>query len=148
MPGMTDVAQMLRSLEPTVRDGEFVYVSLSGRAIPAALRPEVTIREDEGVAVVLRREDADAAGLFYDLTFAWITLTVHSSLEAVGLTAVFSAALGDVGISCNVLAGYYHDHLLVPVTQRDAALAVLRELAGSAGRPGFPGDVPTGRRRR
>ena len=133
MAGMTDLAQMLRSLEPTVRDSEFVYLNFPGPVIPAALKPEVTIREDEGVAVVVRREDADAVGLGYDLTFAWITLAVHSSLEAVGLTAVFSAALGSVGISCNVLAGYYHDHLLVPVTQREAALRVLRELADAEG---------------
>jgi hypothetical protein len=131
--GMTDLAHMLRSLEPAVRDGEFVYVSFPGGAIPAAVRPEVMIREDEGVTVVARREDADAAGLAYDITFAWITLSVHSSLEAVGLTAAFSAALGDAGISCNVIAGYYHDHLLVPVVHRDAAIAVLRKLAGLQG---------------
>jgi hypothetical protein len=133
MAGMTDLAQMLRSLEPAVRDGEFVYVSLPGPVIPAILRPEVTIREDEGVTVVARRDDADAAGFGYDVTLAWITLAVHSSLEAVGLTAAFSVALGDAGISCNVLAGYYHDHLLVPVTHREAALAVLRELADAEG---------------
>jgi uncharacterized protein len=133
MAGMTDLAKMLRSLEPTIRDGEFVYLNFHGPVIPAALKPEVTIREDEGVAAVVRREDADAVGLGYDLTLAWITLAMHSSLEAVGLTAVFSAALGSVGISCNVLAGYYHDHLLVPVTQREAALRVLRELADAEG---------------
>ena len=99
----------------------------------AASSPEATIREHEGMTAVVRREEADAAGLAYDATFAWITLTVHSSLEAVGLTAAFSAALGDAGISCNVLAGYYHDHLLVPVPQREAAVAVLRELAGAQG---------------
>jgi uncharacterized protein len=133
MAGMTDLAQVLRSLKPTARDGEFVYASLPGPVIPTALRPEATIREDEGLTVVLRREDADAANLAYDVVLAWVTLAVHSSLEAVGLTAAFSAALCDAGISCNVLAGYHHDHLLVPVTQREAALAVLRELADAKG---------------
>ena len=93
----------------------------------------MTTREDEGVTVVARREDAGAAGFGYDVTLAWITLAVRSSLEAAGLTAAFSAALGDAGISCNVLAGYYHDRLLVPVTHREAALAVLRELADADG---------------
>lgn len=134
MAGITDLAQMLGRLKPTARDGEFVYVSLSSPVVPTALRPEATIREDEGLTVVLRREDADAANLAYDVTLAWITLAVHSSLEAVGLTAAFSAALGGAGISCNVLAGYHHDHLLVPVTQREAALAVLRELADAEGK--------------
>lgn len=133
MAGMTDLAQLLRNLELAVRDGEFVYVSLPGRVIPDAVRSEATICEDEGVTVVVRREDADAAGLRYDGTFTWITLTVHSSLEAVGLTAAFSAALGDAGINCNVLAGHYHDHLLVSVSQREAAVAVLRALASAQG---------------
>jgi hypothetical protein len=61
---------------------------------------------------------------------SWITLTVHSSLEAVGLTAAFSTALGDAGISCNVLTGLHHDHVLVPVGRRDDAVTVLRELSG------------------
>lgn len=65
---------------------------------------------------------------------AWLTLTVHSSLEAVGLTAAFSAALGEAGISCNVLAGFHHDHILVPWALRDAAVATLRGLRDTAGR--------------
>jgi hypothetical protein len=129
-----DLGQLLRNLEPTARDGEFVYVNMPGPRLPATLSPEATIRENEGLTVVLRRADADAVSLAYDVTLAWITLSVPSSLEAVGLTAAFSTALGRAGISCNVLAGFYHDHLLVPVAQRDAALAVLRELAAGKGR--------------
>jgi uncharacterized protein len=60
---------------------------------------------------------------------AWITLTVHSALEAVGLTAAFSKALADVNISCNVVAGYYHDHIFVPQQDAEKAMAVLESLA-------------------
>ena len=90
-------------------------------------------REKEGVTVILPRADADQAGLSYAGTFAWITLTVHSSLEAVGLTAAFSRALAEVGISCNVVAAFYHDHLFVPVADAERALAALRALSKQAG---------------
>ena len=125
MAGLTDLDELLRSMAPVVRNGEFVVVSLPEVGdLPA----EATIREDEGVTVVLRREAADAAGLGYDLVAGWISLTVHSSLEAVGLTAAFATALGEAGISCNVLAGAFHDHLLVPVGDVARAISVLRGL--------------------
>ena len=82
--------------------------------------------------MVLRKEDADRLGLDYDYVAGWITLTVQSSLAAVGLTAAVSTALAEAGISCNVVAGYHHDHLLVPADRLDDALAALRRLAGNA----------------
>ena len=125
MAGLTDLDELLRSMAPVVRDGEYVVVSLPEVGdLPA----EATVREDEGITVVLRRETADAAGLAYDLVAGWITLTVHSSLEAVGLTAAFATALTEAGISCNVLAGAFHDHLLVPVGDVARAVEVLRRL--------------------
>ncbi len=127
MAGLTDLEVMLQTLDPTVRDGEFVYACVSQQAA-RALPAQATVAEAEGWTVVLRREDADAAGLTYDLAFSWISLSVHSSLEAVGLTAAFASALGSAGISCNVLAGFYHDHLLVSIAQTDDALRVLRGL--------------------
>jgi uncharacterized protein len=131
MAGITDLGRMLATLDPTVREGEFVYATFATDP-PAALDAEATIREQEGITLVLRRETADAAGIGYEFVASWITLTVHSSLAAVGLTAAFSAALSDAGISCNVLAGFHHDHILVPSAQRDTALAALQELAASA----------------
>lgn len=124
MAGVTDLDELLLTLRPEVRDGEYVIV-VSEADLPA----EATIRETEGTTLVLRREHADAAGIAYDFVAAWITLTVHSDLAAVGLTAAFSTALADAGISCNVLAGYHHDHLLVPVARRDDALEVLAALS-------------------
>jgi len=128
MPGLTDLETMLSTLEPTIREGEFVYVSVSeqqAQELPA----QALIHENEGVTVVLRREDADAAGVNYEFVAAWISLSVHSSLEAVGLTAAFAVALGEVGVSCNVLAGFHHDHILVPIEQATLALQTLRELS-------------------
>jgi hypothetical protein len=110
-------------LDPVRRPGEFVFVA-GGDPVAA----EATVREDEGLTVVLPRERADELGLAYDYVAAWITLRVDSTLEQVGLTALFSRALADAGISCNVLAGVHHDHLLVPAERADEALGVLREL--------------------
>ncbi|MEQ1737628.1 MAG: ACT domain-containing protein [Rhodoglobus sp.] len=133
MSGLTDLEEMIGSLEPALRDGEYVFVSVSAEQA-GALPAEATIREDEGVTVVLLREQADAAGLAYDFVARWISLTVHSSLSAVGLTAAFATALGEAGISCNVLAAYHHDHILVPADDAERALETLRELARTRGR--------------
>jgi hypothetical protein len=130
MAGTTDLTQLLRSLEPVLRSGEFVYTTVLD--LPAGLPVEATVREPEGLTVVLRRDVADAHGIAYDYVAAWITLTVHSSLEAVGLTAAFATALAREGISCNVLAGRHHDHLLVASADADHAVQVLRRLAEDA----------------
>lgn len=84
----------------------------------------------------MRQEQADRAGLAYDFVAAWITLRVHSALHAVGLTATVSTALAAGGISCNVVAGHHHDHLLVPVDRAHDALLILRELSGRASAAG------------
>ncbi len=128
MPGLTDLQEMLKTLEPTQRAGEFVFVAVD--AIVARGLPAVAmIVEEEAVTVVLRRSDADAACLRYEYVAAWITLGVQSALESVGLTAAVSAALAEAGISCNMLAGYSHDHMLVPIEQAERAIFALRALS-------------------
>lgn len=121
---------MLRTLEVVPLPEEYVYASLPADHAAVALA-KATIAEQEGLTVVLRRVDADAHDVAYDYVAAWLTLSVHSSLEAVGLTAAFSHALGQAGISCNVLAGYHHDHILVSSCDRDKAISVLHGLRGS-----------------
>jgi uncharacterized protein len=130
MAGTTDLGQLLRTLEPVRRDGEFVYATVV--EVPAGLPVEAMVREPEGLTVVVRRDAADIHGIRYDYVAAWITLTVHSSLEAVGLTAAFATALGREGISCNVLAGHHHDHILVATADAERAMVVLRALAEGA----------------
>jgi len=127
MKRLTDVSELLRSLEPQLRPGEFVYVS--GDHLPAEVSPESTVRESEGLSAVITRAEADEHGLSYDFVGAWITLAVYSALDAVGLTAAVSDALGRHGISCNMIAGLHHDHLIVPIDRADDALTILRRLA-------------------
>ncbi|MFF0630835.1 ACT domain-containing protein [Streptomyces sp. NPDC004296] len=96
--------------------------------LPTPHRPRPLRAEEEGLTLVLDRQDADQAGLTYDYVASWITLRVHSSLEAVGLTAVFAEALAQAGLSCNVVAGFHHDHLFVPHADAPRALAALEQL--------------------
>ncbi|MEL7222745.1 MAG: ACT domain-containing protein, partial [Bacteroidota bacterium] len=89
------------------------------------------IREKEGITLVLEKAKAEELGLSYTFTAAWITLNVHSALEAVGLTAAFATALGKFNISCNVIAGYYHDHIFVYEHDAQQAMEVLLGMAES-----------------
>jgi len=86
----------------------------------------------DGFAAEQRGFVARARGLEVLFRAAWITLEVHSDLQAIGFTAAFATALGQAGISCNVMAGACHDHVFVPVEAAQAALAVLQGLARSA----------------
>jgi uncharacterized protein len=129
MPGERDLKTLLRSVDPEVRPGTFVFVVVHAEALLDQLDPEATIREVEGLTAMVRRERADALGVSYDYLAAWITLRVHSALDAVGLTAAVSTALARARISCNVIAGYHHDHLLVPADRAADALEALSRLA-------------------
>ncbi|HKS55908.1 MAG TPA: ACT domain-containing protein [Steroidobacteraceae bacterium] len=129
---ISDLSTLLRSMEPELHDGVYAYCSVPHDAAIAALSPVVTVREREGLTLVVPESQALAAGLPVLFRAAWISLTVHSDLEAVGLTAAFSTALGQAGISCNVVAGAFHDHIFVPVTQAQQTMAVLRALQQDA----------------
>ena len=100
--------------------------------VAAEITPLMSFAEDEGVTLILPTEEAHALDIDYDFVAAWITLTVHSALEAVGLTAAFSAALTDAGISCNVVAATFHDHLFAPAGDAERGLAVLADLSSAA----------------
>ena len=93
------------------------------------LRPLATFHEEEGLSLVITREVAEEADIVFDCTFRLISLRVHSSLEAVGLTAAIAGKLASKGISANVIAAFHHDHILVPTRQAEDALAALKEIS-------------------
>lgn len=131
MPAITDLSLLLATMTPALHPGRFAFVSLPiGQAIDPALIV-ASIRETEGLAIILAEQDAIALGLPMAFIAAWITLTVHSDLAAVGLTAAVSNALADAGISCNMVAGVHHDHLFVPVDRAEQAIEVLQALQQS-----------------
>jgi hypothetical protein len=125
---ISNLAQLLRSMEPIRNPGVYVFASLPHGSDVSALQPVVTVQEREGVTVVLDEAVAQAAQLQVLFRAAWITLNVHSDLQAVGLTAAFATALGQANISCNVIAGAFHDHIFVPIESADDAMTTLRAL--------------------
>ncbi|AXK53445.1 MULTISPECIES: ACT domain-containing protein [Pseudomonas] len=129
MAGETSLATLLRSMSPQLNDGEYVFCSLTDPSLLQDCEVLGSFREREGLTVILPRQQAERLGLAFDYVAAWITLNVHSALEAVGLTAAFAGALGQAGISCNVIAGYYHDHLFVGQADARRAMQVLQKLA-------------------
>lgn len=125
---ITDLAQLLRDMQPTLHEGVYAFVTLPPGSDGAALDAIGTFREAEGLTGVVEEQRARDAGLPVLFRAAWITLQVHSHLQAVGLTAAVAGALAQAGISCNVVAAACHDHVFVPVESAPAALATLRRL--------------------
>lgn len=120
-----DLDLLLAGMRPSLQPGRYAFTTLPpGQALDPA-RVIASIREAEGISVVLAEADALALGLPIAFSAAWITLDVHSDLAAVGLTAAFSQALAHAGIGCNVVAGAIHDHIFVPVARANDAMAVL-----------------------
>ncbi|GGX83898.1 ACT domain-containing protein [Streptomyces minutiscleroticus] len=129
MPGESDLRRLLAGMRPELNAGRYVFTTVDGGAVPPDVTPLVTVAEREGLTLVLPQREADTAGMAYDYVAGWITLRVHSALEAVGLTAAVARELADAGLSCNVVAGFHHDHLFVPYERAARAVAVLEDLA-------------------
>jgi len=127
--GETDLGKMLTSLKPVLNAGEFVFCVVDDGVNINPNDILMSFREAEGNTVIIRKALADKLGLPYSFVAAWITLSVHSSLAAVGLTAAFSKALTDAGISCNVVAAFYHDHIFVDTKDAGKAMRVLINLS-------------------
>jgi len=130
VPGERNLATLLQNLNPEMIDGIFVFCSIpADNEIPAALSPVHIFREREGTTLVVRREEADSASLPYQFASRLITLTVHSSLEAVGFLAQITGRLAEAGISVNAVSAYYHDHLFVPEHRAGEALHLLQDMS-------------------
>lgn len=130
MTGELNLELLLRDMNPVMQEGIFVFCTLpEGGRLPASINPRLTFREPEGTTVVIRREEAESAELFHQFASRLITLSVHSSLEAVGFLAVIITRLAKAGISVNAVSAFYHDHLFVPDHKANEALRILRDLS-------------------
>ncbi|SHN13135.1 ACT domain-containing protein [Chitinophaga sp. CF418] len=129
MSGITDISTLLQHMTPQLHEGAYVFCTVSNPGQVDWQEVIGSFREKEGTTLILARETADRLQLPYTYIAAWITLTIHSSLEAVGLTAAFSTALAKAGISCNVMAAYYHDHIFVALADADRAMQVLKSFS-------------------
>lgn len=131
MSGEKDLVKLIRTMQPVVADDEYVFTLHQNIAWDTieGLKPKGLFNEKEGITLILLKQVADQQSIPYEGVFKCITLNVHSSLEAVGLTAAISTALTTEHISANVMAGYFHDHIFVPVHQAEKAMLCLKTLA-------------------
>lgn len=130
MPAELDLAALLRDMKPEMHDGVFVFCTIANDAeIPAAVTPQLAFREPEGTTLVIPREEAERLKLPHQFPSRLITLTVHSSLDAVGFLAAITARLAAAAISVNAVSAFYHDHLFVPEQRAEEALSLLQQMA-------------------
>lgn len=129
---VSNLEQLLASMQPELNDGTWVFSTVESDTGISHLTPVATFREREGLTVIIDEPTALREGLPVLFRAAWITLTVHSDLQAVGLTAAVAGALTRASISCNVVAAVFHDHIFVPVERAADALAQLAGLQAQA----------------
>ncbi|MDL5512311.1 ACT domain-containing protein [Arenibacter sp. M-2] len=131
MIGETNMSKLINNMSPQLNKGEYVFCTVDDISTVDRKDTIGEFKENEGTTIIIDKIKADHLQLPYEYVASWITLKIHSSLEAVGLTAAFSAALTKNDISCNVIAGYYHDHIFVDTKDSEKAMQVLTALSKS-----------------
>lgn len=130
MSGETNLSKLLGSMRPQLQPGRYVFVSLPlDRILPDGVPPLMVFGEKEGWTCIVDEEAASRAGLSSTFPCRMITLSVHSSLEAVGFLATVLPRLAAAGMGVNPVSGFYHDHLFVPADRAEDAMRILEELA-------------------
>ena len=129
MAGEKNLTALIQGMTPKLNTGEYVFCTVKDVSKINRNDTISEFKEAEGNTIIMNSLKADVLKLNYDYVASWITLTVHSSLDAVGLTALFSTELAKNNISCNVVAGYYHDHIFVNKKDTDTAIEVLKNLS-------------------
>ena len=132
MSGESDHRQLTKMMAPQLLPETYVYCTFPDFQVPDGLAPLCTFREAEGLTAIVERSQAERAQAPFIFESRLITLTVHSSLDAIGFLATISTCLAQAGIPCNAVAAYHHDHLFIPVGRAQEALALLQALSADS----------------
>ena len=126
---MTNQFKEVKNLNPVLLEDEYVFCTFLSSIYGDhdKLNPIASFNEKEGLTLVVKKESAKLNNLEFDDTFKCISLNLISSLTTIGLTALISKVLADNEISANIYAGYYHDHIFVPLEKANDALKLLCE---------------------
>ncbi len=123
-----DASSLIKNISPELNEGEYVFCSVKDPEQLEGINVIYSFREKESVTAIMPKKTAESKGFPFAFTAAWITLNVYSPLDSVGFTALFANALAKEGIGCNVVAGYYHDHVFVPYADAERAMKTLASL--------------------
>ncbi|MHA1575951.1 MAG: ACT domain-containing protein [Candidatus Thorarchaeota archaeon] len=133
MSGIRELAELLKSMKPVLQETDMVFCSVDYDNLPEqTIDPLMFFKEEKGITLVLPKTIANRLSLDYVGLWVRITMTVHSSLDAVGFLAKISEALANAGISANVVSAFYHDHIFVPKEKAKDAMKVLKQLSKSS----------------
>lgn len=132
MAGGHDLKRLLAGMSPRLDEAVYVFVTMPQRDVPPGLAPRMTMQEGEGATLIVTQEAAEAAGLSYEFPCRMITLDIHSALDAVGFLAKVTTRLAGLGMGVNPVAGFYHDHLFVPLDRAEDAMTALHEMVREA----------------
>lgn len=131
MSGEKNQIRLQKMMAPDLRPETYVYCTFPDQRLPIELDPICTFREAEGLTAIVEKSQAVRANVKHIFEAKLITLTVHSSLEAIGFLALISTHLAKAGIPCNAVAAFHHDHLFIPVERADDAFSLLESLSQS-----------------
>lgn len=134
MQGEVNLDNLIRQMRPMLDPVPYVFCTFADKKLTdlADLEPIGVFAETEGLTAIVPVEKARKLGLSDAEWYRRITLMVHSSLAAVGLTAAVASTLAGAGISANVVAAYFHDHIFVPAERAEEAISALLELSADA----------------
>ncbi|MBF9232860.1 ACT domain-containing protein [Microvirga alba] len=133
MAGETDLQRLIASMTPVLTPGTYVFATTDNPGPDLVAAALMLFREDEGVTLIVPQALAEAHGLKAIYPCRCITLSIHSSLEAVGFLAAITSALAQAGIGVNPVSAFFHDHLFIAEDRAAEAMEILRGLSAQAG---------------